>query len=92
MDTMDKRIEYYVKYLSAAKKSIDKGAKVRGYFTWSLMDNFEWALGFEKRFGIIHVDFKSLKRTPKKSYYFYKKLIDSNSIPSFDFLTNNKIK
>jgi len=56
------------------------------------MDNFEWALGFEKRFGIIHVDFKSLKRTPKKSYYFYKKLIDSNSIPSFDFLTNNKIK
>ena len=45
------------------------------------MDNFEWALGFEKRFGIVHVDFKTLKRTPKKSYYFFKKLVEQNSIP-----------
>ena len=81
----DKRIEYFKKYISAVKKSIDDGAKVRGYFAWSLMDNFEWALGFEKRFGLIHIDFKSLKRTPKKSYYFYKKLIDLNAIPSKSF-------
>ena len=78
----DKRIEYYQKYLSAVKKAIDQGAKVRGYFTWTFMDNFEWALGFEKRFGLVHIDFKSLKRTPKKSFYFYKKLIDFNSIPT----------
>ena len=73
-----KRIEFYKKYLSAVKKSIDDGADVRGYMTWTLMDNFEWALGFEKRFGLIHVDFETLKRTPKESYYFYENLIKNN--------------
>ena len=75
------RIDYFKKYLSAVKKSIDDGAKVKSYFAWTFMDNFEWALGFEKRFGIVHVDFKTLKRTPKKSYYFFKKLVEQNSIP-----------
>ena len=46
--------------------------------TWTLMDNFDWALGFEKRFGLIHVDFETLKRTPKESYYFYENLIKNN--------------
>ena len=73
-----KRIDYLKKYLSAVKKSIDHGAKIKGYMAWSLLDNFEWALGFEKRFGLIHVDFKSLKRTPKNSYYFYKEIIEKN--------------
>ena len=73
-----KRIEFYKKYLSAVKKAIDDGADVRGYMTWTLMDNFEWALGFEKRFGLIHVDFDTLKRTPKESYFFYKSLIENN--------------
>ena len=75
------RIDYFKKYLSAVTKSIDNGAKVKSYFAWTFMDNFEWALGFEKRFGIVHVDFKTLKRTPKKSYYFFKKLVEQNSIP-----------
>ena len=75
------RIDYFKKYLSAVKKSIDDGAKVKSYFAWTFMDNFEWALGFEKRFGIVHVDFKTLKRTPKRSYYFFKKLVEENSIP-----------
>ena len=75
------RIDYFKKYLTAVKKSIDDGAKVKSYFAWTFMDNFEWALGFEKRFGIVHVDFKTLKRTPKKSYYFFKKLVEENSIP-----------
>ena len=75
------RIDYFQKYLGAVKKAIDHGAKVKSYFAWTFMDNFEWALGFEKRFGIVHVDFKSLKRTPKKSYYFFQKLIKNNSIP-----------
>ena len=78
----DDRIDYYKKYLGAVKKSIDDGANVKSYFAWTFMDNFEWALGFEKRFGIVHVDFKTLKRTPKKSYYFFKKLIEKNSIPN----------
>ena len=75
------RIDYFQKYLGAVKKAIDHGAKVKSYFAWTFMDNFEWALGFEKRFGIVHVDFKTLKRTPKKSYYFFKKLVEQNSIP-----------
>ena len=75
------RIDYFKKYLSGVKKSIDDGAKVKSYFAWTFMDNFEWALGFEKRFGLVHVDFKTLKRTPKKSYYFFKKLVEENSIP-----------
>ena len=76
------RIDYFQKYLGAVKKAIDHGAKVKSYFAWTFMDNFEWALGFEKRFGIVHVDFKTLKRTPKKSYYFFQKLIKNNSIPT----------
>ena len=77
-----KRIEYMKKYLNAVKKSIKDGAKVKSYFAWSFMDNFEWALGYEKRFGLVYVDFKSLKRIPKESYYFFKKIIKNNSIPS----------
>ena len=73
-----KRIEFYKKYLAAVKKAINNGADVRGYTAWSLIDNFEWALGFEKRFGLIHVDFKTLKRTPKESYYFYSEVIKNN--------------
>ena len=78
----DDRINYFKKYLGAVKKAINDGAKVKSYFVWSFMDNFEWALGFEKRFGIVYVDFKTLKRTPKNSYYFFKKLIENNSIPN----------
>jgi beta-glucosidase/6-phospho-beta-glucosidase/beta-galactosidase len=55
---------------------------VKSYFAWSFLDNFEWALGYEKRFGIVYVDFKTLKRTPKNSYYFFKKLIENNFIPN----------
>ena len=86
-----KRIEYMKKYLNAVKKSINDGAKVKSYFAWSFMDNFEWALGFKQRFGLVHIDFKSLQRTPKMSYFFYKKLIESNSIPTKE-TTNNLVK
>ncbi len=65
----DTRIAYIDSHLQAVRQAIAQGADVRGFFYWSLMDNFEWALGYEKRFGLIHIDFKSLKRTPKKSYY-----------------------
>ncbi|KAL9237910.1 hypothetical protein vseg_012403 [Gypsophila vaccaria] len=67
-----KRIRYYQTYLKAMKKAIDEGANVAGYFAWSLLDNFEWRLGYTSRFGIVYVDFKTLKRYPKMSYQWFK--------------------
>ena len=62
------RIDYINQHLQRVKQAADEGVPVQGYFLWSLMDNYEWALGYEKRFGLVHVDFDSLKRTPKASY------------------------
>ncbi|SLN14830.1 GH1 family beta-glucosidase [Pseudooctadecabacter jejudonensis] len=66
------RIAYVSAHLDAVKRAIADGAPVSGYFLWSLLDNYEWALGYEKRFGLIHMDFDTLKRTPKASYYALK--------------------
>ncbi len=63
------RIDYLNKHLSAVKGAIDAGVPVKGYVVWSLLDNYEWALGYEKRFGLVHVDFDTLDRAPKQSYY-----------------------
>ncbi len=62
------RIAYLNSHLAAAKAAIEAGAPLKGYMIWSLMDNYEWALGYEKRFGLVHVDFDTLKRTPKASF------------------------
>lgn len=62
------RIDYIDVHLQRVKQAADEGVPVKGYFLWSLLDNYEWALGYEKRFGLVHVDFDSLKRTPKASY------------------------
>ncbi|MGJ8617721.1 MAG: GH1 family beta-glucosidase [Sulfitobacter sp.] len=62
------RIDYLNKHLVAANEAIAAGVPLRGYMIWSLLDNYEWALGYEKRFGLVHVDFDTLKRTPKASY------------------------
>ena len=64
----DARIDYLNGHLSAVQQAIAAGVPVAGYICWSLMDNYEWSLGYEKRFGLIHVDFDSLARTPKASY------------------------
>lgn len=65
------RVAYLERHLTALEDARDAGADVRGYFLWSLLDNFEWALGYEKRFGIVHVDFDTQARTPKRSAYWY---------------------
>jgi len=73
-----RRIDYLSTHLKAVSNAIDQGAPVKGYYQWSLMDNFEWALGYEKRFGIIHVDFKTQERSIKDSGYWYRDQIKNN--------------
>jgi beta-glucosidase len=65
------RIEFFKSYISEMKRGIDEGAKVIGYFAWSLLDNFEWKMGYTSRFGLVYVDFNDLKRYPKKSAYWF---------------------
>jgi beta-glucosidase len=72
------RRDYYRSHLRAVRAAIEQGADVRGYFAWSLMDNLEWSLGYSKRFGLVHVNFETLERTPKDSAKFYADVIASN--------------
>jgi beta-glucosidase len=72
------RVDYLRKHLRAVHDAIRLGADIRGYFAWSLLDNLEWAYGFTRRFGLVHVDYQSLKRTPKTSAHFYTRVIASN--------------
>jgi beta-glucosidase len=73
------RTDYLTQHLAAVQRAIAQGANVQGYFCWSLMDNFEWSLGYEKRFGLVHVDFDSLKRTPKSSYHALARALARNA-------------
>lgn len=63
-----RRIDYLAGHIGAVESVRAEGVDVRGYFVWSILDNFEWAEGFGKRFGLVHVDFDTLLRTPKASY------------------------
>jgi beta-glucosidase len=69
------RIAYLDGYLDAVENAIAEGVPVRGYFVWSLLDNFEWSLGYSKRFGLVYVDYPTLERIPKDSFYWYRDLI-----------------
>ena len=71
------RIEYYQSHIAAVNNAIAKGVNIHGYFAWSLMDNFEWAEGYLKRFGIVHVDYETQQRTIKASGYAYRDLISN---------------
>ena len=64
----DQRIGYLREHLAAAQRAVAAGVKLRGYFVWSLLDNFEWAEGYRRRFGVVRVDFATLRRTPKASF------------------------
>ncbi|MFD3308622.1 GH1 family beta-glucosidase [Streptomyces sp. NPDC058656] len=61
------RIDFLVRHFESARRAIDQGVDIRGYFVWSLLDNFEWSRGYKERFGLIHVDYETLTRTPKDS-------------------------
>jgi beta-glucosidase len=74
----DRRVAFYQSYLAAAHQAIQEGAPLKGYFAWSLMDNFEWAEGYEKRFGITYVDFSTQRRILKDSGKWYSQTIHQN--------------
>ncbi|HLK48086.1 MAG TPA: GH1 family beta-glucosidase [Bryobacteraceae bacterium] len=74
------RVMYLRTHLAEAQRAIAEGWPLRGYFLWSLMDNFEWKYGYQKRFGLYHVDFKTQKRTPKLSAHYYRELIRRNAM------------
>jgi beta-glucosidase len=76
----DLRIDYLRSHITEVNRAIQSGVNLKGYFTWSLMDNFEWAFGYEKRFGLVHVDFETLVRTKKDSYYWFQKVATSNGL------------
>ncbi|GJM96337.1 hypothetical protein PR202_ga13161 [Eleusine coracana subsp. coracana] len=78
------RIDFYKNYLTELKRGIDDGANVVAYFAWSLLDNFEWLSGYTSKFGIVYVDFKTLKRYPKDSAYWFRDMLSSNGSNSSD--------
>jgi beta-glucosidase len=74
------RVEYLRSYLRELHRAIADGAPVRGYFLWSFIDNFEWADGYQRRFGIVHNDFNTQQRTPKLSAHWYARVIAGNQL------------
>jgi len=79
-----RRLEYLRSHLRAAHEAIQDGVNLRGYFVWSLLDNFEWSCGYSKRFGLVHVNFATQKRTPKASAGFYSRVIQSSGAALWD--------
>ena len=77
------RVDYYRGHLKSALNAISRGVNLRGYFAWSLLDNYEWSHGYSKRFGIVHVDFETQRRTPKASARFYSEVVRSNGSALF---------
>jgi beta-glucosidase len=76
-----RRVSYLKRYLTQAARAISDGAPLAGYFVWSLMDNFEWAYGFGKRFGVVYVDYETQARIPKASACWYSRVIEANAVP-----------
>jgi len=74
------RIMFLRSYLSSAQRATREGYPLKGYFLWSLLDNFEWSSGYTKRFGITYVNYTTLKRTPKMSFSYYREIIGNNAI------------
>ncbi len=76
-----RRVDYLKTHFSAASEAIEQGVPLKGYFVWSLLDNFEWAFGYSRRFGIVHVDFETQVRTPKSSARYLQNVIQGVAQP-----------
>ena len=71
-------VHHMHRYLLAYRRAAEEGVDARGYFAWSLMDNYEWACGYTERFGLVHVDYATQQRTPKDSALWYKRVMETN--------------
>ena len=69
---------YLAGYLEAVGRAIAEGVPVCGYFVWSLLDNFEWSFGYRPRFGLVYIDYPTLERVPKDSFFWFRDLIAAN--------------
>lgn len=76
----DDRIDFYYKHFEQAHRAVQDGVNLIGYSIWCFMDNFEWVSGFDMRYGIVYVNFKTQERIIKKSGYWYKEVISNNGI------------
>jgi beta-glucosidase len=76
----DRRVAWLHDHLVAASRAIADGVDLRGFFVWSFLDNFEWAEGYAHRFGLVHVDFDTLVRTPKRSARWFAEVIARNAV------------
>lgn len=76
----ERRIDYLRRHFAAAQAAIGAGVPLAGYFVWSLLDNFEWDRGYTQRFGIVHVDYETQKRTPKDSFHWFRDVIAANAV------------
>lgn len=79
----DRRNRFLLMYLQQVYQAIESGVDIRGFFYWSLLDNFEWHRGFDPRFGLVEVDYKSQKRIPRNSAKLYSEIIKNNGIPHY---------
>jgi beta-glucosidase len=69
------RLAYLARHVAAAADALRAGVPLTGYYVWSLLDNYEWSFGYTRRFGLVHVDFESQRRTPKDSAAWYRRLV-----------------
>ena len=76
------RIDYLRRHFGAAHRAMERGVDLRGYFVWSFLDNFEWAYGYSKRFGIVRVDYGTQQRTPKDSAHWFAELARTGIVPA----------
>ena len=85
------RIDFLRQHFVAAHAAISQGVNLRGYFVWSLMDNFEWAQGYSQRFGIVFVDYRTKERVPKASAYWYQDVIAANAVETASSTNGNTV-
>jgi len=76
------RVDFLRRHFTAARRAIDRGVDLRGYFVWSLLDNYEWNRGYAERFGIVRIDFETLERIPKDSSHWYSQLARTGAFPA----------